>query len=81
MHWPVTLSPDTGAEYGKEDRKVHVEGWDFRDTWREMEKLLSTGKVRAIGMANFSTVNMEKLLPTAKVVPAVNQTEVQPLFP
>ncbi|KAK4499715.1 hypothetical protein PRZ48_010233 [Zasmidium cellare] len=81
MHWPVTLSPDTGAEYGKEDRKTHVQGWDFRDTWREMEKLLDTGKVRAIGVANFSTVNLSKLLETAKIVPAVNQTEIQPLLP
>lgn len=81
MHWPVTLSPDTGAEYGKEDRKTHVQGWDFCDTWREMEKLLSTGKVRAIGVANFSTVNLERLLSVAKVVPAVNQTEIQPLLP
>ncbi|KXS98725.1 hypothetical protein AC578_10500 [Pseudocercospora eumusae] len=81
MHWPVTLRPDTGAEYGKEDRKVHAEGWDFRDTWREMEKLLDTGKVRAIGVANFSTVNLDKLLETATVVPAVNQTEIQPLLP
>ena len=81
MHWPITLSADTGAEYGKEDRKVHVQGWDFCDTWRSMEALLSTGKVRAIGVANFSTVNLEKLLATAKVVPAVNQTEIQPLLP
>ncbi|KAK4936139.1 hypothetical protein LTR10_022935 [Elasticomyces elasticus] len=81
MHWPVTLSPDTSAEYGKEDRKTHVQGWDFRDTWREMEKLLSSGKVKAIGVANFSTVNLEKLLSSAQVVPAVNQTEIQPLLP
>ncbi|KAH0363965.1 hypothetical protein KCU65_g7035, partial [Aureobasidium melanogenum] len=81
MHWPVTLSPDTGAEYGKEDRKTHVQGWDFTDTWKEMESLLSTGKVRAIGVANFSAVHLEKLLKTANVVPAVNQTELQPLLP
>ena len=81
MHWPVSLSADMGAEYGKEDRKVHVQGWDFRDTWREMEELLHTGKVKAIGVANFSTTNLEKLLETAKVVPAVNQTEIQPLLP
>ncbi|KAF2164284.1 hypothetical protein M409DRAFT_67846 [Zasmidium cellare ATCC 36951] len=81
MHWPVTLSPYTGAEYGKEDRKAHVQGWDFRDTWREMEKLLEIGKVRAIGVANFSTVSLMKLLETAKIVPAVNQTEIQPLLP
>jgi glycerol 2-dehydrogenase (NADP+) len=29
----------------------------------------------------FSTVNLEKLLKTAKVVPAVNQTELHPLLP
>lgn len=81
MHWPVTLGADTGAEYGKEDRKTHVQGWDFRHTWREMEKLLSTGKVRAIGVANFSTVNLEKLLASTRTVPAVNQTEIQPLLP
>lgn len=81
MHWPVTLSPDTGAEYGKEDRKTHVQGWDFCDTWREMEKLLSTGKAKNIGVCNFSTTNLEKLLATAKVVPAVNQTEIQPQLP
>lgn len=81
MHWPVTLDPDPTVEYGKENRKVHAAGWDFRDTWREMEKLLTTGKVRATGVANFSTVNLEKLLAIAKVVPAVNQTEIQPLLP
>lgn len=85
MHWPVTLpSPDkTGAEYGKEDRKVHDADWNFQDTWREMEKILGDGKgrVRAIGVANFSTVNLAKLLETATVVPAVNQTEIQPLLP
>ena len=43
--------------------------------------MLHTGKVRAIGVANFSTVNLEKLLATATVVPAVNQTEIQPLLP
>lgn len=82
MHWPVTLDQsDDPAQYGKEDRTVHATGWDFCDTWREMEKLLETGKVKAIGVANFSTVNLQKLLQTARVVPAVNQTEIQPLLP
>ncbi|KAL3477615.1 hypothetical protein BJX99DRAFT_269710 [Aspergillus californicus] len=82
MHWPVTLdaSPDA-AQYGKEDRTVHAAGWDFTDTWREMEKLLDTGKVKAIGVANFSTVNLSRLLQSARIVPAVNQTEIQPLLP
>jgi len=81
MHWPITLDPDTGAEYGKEDRHKHLHDWNFTDTWREMEKLLATGKVRAIGVANFSTKNLETLLKTAQVVPAINQTEIHPFLP
>lgn len=81
MHWPVTLPASTPETYGKEDRTVHDPNCDFTDTWREMEKLLETGKVKAIGVANFSTVNLRKLLESCKVVPAVNQTEIQPLLP
>jgi glycerol 2-dehydrogenase (NADP+) len=81
MHWPVTLPSTSPESYGKEDRTAHDPEWDFTDTWREMEKLLDIGKVRAIGVANFSTVNLEKLLQSCKIVPAVNQTEIQPLLP
>lgn len=81
MHWPVTLPTASPETYGKEDRTVHDPDWNFTDTWREMEKLLDTGKVRAIGVANFSTVNLEKLLQSCNIVPAVNQTEIQPLLP
>jgi glycerol 2-dehydrogenase (NADP+) len=83
MHWPVSLPPNdpSAPNFGKEDRTVHAQDWDFTKTWAEMEKLLDTGLVKAIGVANFSTVNLEKLLQTAKVTPAVNQTELHPLLP
>lgn len=83
MHWPVSLPPNNSdaSDFGKEDRTKHASNWDFTMTWAEMEKLLDTGLVKAIGVANFSTVNLEKLLKTAKVVPAVNQTELHPLLP
>ncbi|KAF2792256.1 Aldo/keto reductase [Melanomma pulvis-pyrius CBS 109.77] len=83
MHWPVSLPPNSPStpNFGKEDRSVHATNWDFTKTWAEMENLLDTGLTKAIGVANFSTVNLEKLLKTAKVVPAVNQTELHPLLP
>lgn len=46
-----------------------------------MEKLVGTGKVKAIGVANYSKRYLEQLLPHATVVPAVNQIENHPSLP
>lgn len=43
-----------------------------------MEKLLSTGKVKAIGVSNFSKAEIEHLLKNTSVVPAVHQLEGHP---
>jgi glycerol 2-dehydrogenase (NADP+) len=83
MHWPISLPPNSAdaPNFGKEERTIHATDWDFTNTWAAMEALLSTGLCKAIGVANFSTVNLENLLKTAKVIPAVNQTELHPLLP
>jgi diketogulonate reductase-like aldo/keto reductase len=46
-----------------------------------MEKLLATGKVKAIGVANYSLRYLNQLLPEATIVPAVNQIENHPSLP
>lgn len=46
-----------------------------------MEKLLAGGKVKAIGVCNYSKPYLEALLAEAKVVPAVNQIENHPSLP
>lgn len=55
--------------------------WDQADTWRAMEKVLASGKVKAIGVSNFSVLYLERLAKTAKTVPAVNQVELHPYNP
>ncbi|KAK3318827.1 NADP-dependent oxidoreductase domain-containing protein [Apodospora peruviana] len=75
MHWPCSTDPEDGSK--------HLEGWDFVDTWREMQKLVGTGKVRNIGVSNFGVRNLERLLkdPSCRIVPAVNQIELHPCNP
>ncbi|PBP28587.1 Aldo/keto reductase [Diplocarpon rosae] len=84
VHWPVAMNPN-----GNDDRfPKHPDGsrdlvleWKHTQTWKEMEKLVATGKVKAIGVANYSVKFLEELLPQATIVPAVNQIENHPSLP
>lgn len=53
----------------------------YRDTWRALERLYADGRVRAIGVSNFTVAHLDRLLAEAAVVPAVNQVELHPGFP
>ncbi|BFZ62806.1 hypothetical protein YB2330_003916 [Saitoella coloradoensis] len=90
MHWPLPMNPNGNDpkfprnEDGSRDIVgVYEEGKElpFIATWKRMEKLLDTGKVRAIGVSNVSVPWMKALLKDAKVVPAVNQIELHPYLP
>jgi diketogulonate reductase-like aldo/keto reductase len=50
------------------------------EAYRALETLLADGKVRAIGVSNFTVDHLTALLDRATVVPAVNQIEVHPYF-
>jgi len=57
----------------KQDRYV--------DTWRAMEKLRADGVVRSIGVSNFHTHHLDRLLAETDVVPVINQVELHPWLP
>ncbi|EIN08258.1 Aldo/keto reductase [Punctularia strigosozonata HHB-11173 SS5] len=79
VHWPVPLNPNGNhpAFPTLPDGKRDVDhSWKLSDTWKQMEEVLKKGKVKAIGVSNFSEKKLEEILPTATVVPAVNQLEL-----
>lgn len=43
-----------------------------------MEQLVETGKVKSIGVSNFNSEQIARLLTVAKIAPAVNQIECSP---
>ena len=48
--------------------------------YKAAESALADGRIRAIGVANFSTEYLENLMAQTDIVPAVNQVEVHPFF-
>ncbi|WP_144791843.1 aldo/keto reductase [Kocuria palustris] len=48
--------------------------------YRALETLLEQGRVRAIGVSNFMTGDLDRLLAETTEVPAVHQIEVHPYF-
>ncbi|CUA67045.1 glycerol dehydrogenase, putative [Rhizoctonia solani] len=75
IHWPQAVDPKDNRTLAPEESPTYVE------TWKAMEELLPTGKVKSIGVSNFSIKTLEVLLPEAKVVPATNQVELHPALP
>src|SRR5699024_8681400 len=50
----------------------------FVETYKALEELYRTGKVRAIGVSNFHIHHLERLLKECDITPAVNQVECHP---
>lgn len=46
-----------------------------------MERLVDIGKTKMIGVSNFSTPKLKRLLSKARIHPVVNQIELHPYFP
>jgi 2,5-diketo-D-gluconate reductase A len=51
---------------------------DFVETWKAMEEMYASGRVRAIGVSNFQPAHLHRIRDEADIVPAVNQVEVHP---
>ncbi|OJJ46650.1 hypothetical protein ASPZODRAFT_142454 [Penicilliopsis zonata CBS 506.65] len=84
VHWPTAMNPEGNhplfpkLEDGSRDI---VHSHSHVTTWKSMEKLMATGKTKAIGVSNYSKRYLEELLPQATIIPAVNQIENHPALP
>lgn len=50
----------------------------LEETWRGMEECYRLGYAKSIGLSNFNSSQIERILTVAKVKPVINQVECHP---
>jgi len=79
MHWPMSFGQDdnelvpTGPDGKVIDGKV-----DYLEAWLGLEDAVKAGLVKSIGISNFNSIQIERLLSKATIKPVTNQVEVHP---
>jgi diketogulonate reductase-like aldo/keto reductase len=53
----------------------------YVETWKAFDELRREGRIRSIGVSNFTTEHLQRLFDETGVVPTVNQVELHPRFP
>lgn len=59
---------------------IHWPYGDFVGAWKALEELYHEGKIKAIGVCNFTVEKLEELKANSNIVPVVNQIELHPIF-
>ncbi|MEV7607237.1 aldo/keto reductase [Paenarthrobacter sp. NPDC089322] len=52
----------------------------YVDTWKALIELKKRGRVKSIGVSNFTTEGLQRIIDESGVVPAINQIELHPFF-
>lgn len=64
IHWPGVHGVDISSKENKKLRK---------ESWKGLEDLFKAGKLKAIGVSNYTARHLQEVLAHATVRPAVNQ--------
>nr|CAB3487184.1 unnamed protein product [Digitaria exilis] len=77
IHWPVCIKAGPPSFPAKKEDAMP---FDFEGVWRGMEECQRLGLAKAIGVSNFTTRHLDKVMAAATIPPAVNQVELNPVW-
>lgn len=80
IHWPIAFKAGD-APFPKDDNgKYLTDDTDYLETWKGMEECVDLGLAKAIGVSNFNSKQLQRLLDHCRIKPANNQLEVHPFL-
>nr|GLL32342.1 D-galacturonate reductase-like [Ipomoea trifida] len=77
IHLPVRLKEMVESFPVSEEK---IEALDIKGVWEGMEECKRIGLTKGIGVSNFSCKMLQHLLSVAKIPPAINQVEMNPIW-
>ncbi|RVE41379.1 hypothetical protein evm_013968 [Chilo suppressalis] len=78
IHWPQAYK-EGGDLFPCDDKnQILFSDVDYLDTWKAMEPLVGEGLVKSIGISNFNSKQVARLLEHATIKPVTNQVECHP---
>ena len=82
IHTPFAFQPgDNQDPRDQNDNVIYDKDITLMDTWRAMEKLVDSGKCKAIGLSDVSLEQVQEIFKPARIKPAVVQVESHPYLP
>ncbi|XP_064602334.1 1,5-anhydro-D-fructose reductase-like [Liolophura sinensis] len=76
MHWPMAYKEGGEFHPWDENGKIIYSDVDYVDTWKALEDCVDEGLVRDIGMSNFNSKQLQRILDVARIKPSNNQLEI-----
>ncbi|KAG1701420.1 Aldo-keto reductase family 1 member B10 [Nymphon striatum] len=78
IHWPMAYKEDAGV-FPRDDADLLIPSKvDYLETWKGMEDCQKAGLVRSIGLSNFNSEQVQKIIDNAEIKPVMNQVECHP---
>ncbi|XP_054153390.1 1,5-anhydro-D-fructose reductase-like [Oppia nitens] len=78
INWPMGYKEGIDTEPLDQSGYVIPSSYDYLETWGTLEQLVSEGKIKSIGVSNFNSEQLSRLLESAQIKPVVNQIESHP---
>ena len=79
MHYPTAWINNENNPFPLGDDKRFIESpTDYVDTWKALEKIAKSHRALSIGVSNFNSYQIKRLVGEALILPVTNQIEVNP---
>lgn len=73
IHWPFGFKEGDDLRPHDNHNNIIFSDIDYLETWQGLEQVHNQGFVRSIGVSNFNSKQLERVIKNSKVKPVINQ--------